>query len=52
MLKRIIRVKQYHRVDPEAVEFQKRAPDWMSHEGDDDEAIWTRVRDNIRLLDS
>ncbi len=45
-------VKQYHRVDPEAVLLQARALDWMPHEGEDAEAIWTRAKDNIRLLDS
>ncbi len=45
-------VKQYHRADPQVILLQARALDWMPHEGDDAEVIWTRVRDNIRLLDS
>ncbi len=45
-------VKLCHRVDPEAILLQVRALDWMQHEGDDAEAIWTRVKDNIGLLDS
>ncbi len=45
-------VMQYHRVDQEAVLLQARALDWTPHEKEDAEALWTRLRDNFRLLDS
>ncbi len=45
-------IKQYHKVDASAVMLQARALDWLPHDGDDAESIWTRVKANINLLDN